>query len=164
MATGPRPAAAIGPVVASRPQEQLEDRTVPVVANFDFEMPARIMPDSAGRCDLHTPSYVKPRGFAVKLDATPTIGDVPATDQYAWPIKDASGTVIRNLDGLEPQTNLEEGFYNVSLTVTSGNTSSTTSRDIVIDNLLIVAMGDSFFSGRGRRSYLRSSSKIQTST
>src|SRR6266850_8136685 len=98
----------------------------------------------AGAWDSSTD--VEPR-FNVTFDASPVPGmRTPTT--YSW---QATGPVTKTFQstGTHWSDSLPEGAYSVTLTVSDGTLSASTTRTLAIEDILIVSIGDSYGSGEG---------------
>ena len=123
-------------------------------AVISWKMAPQIAPDSAhgNAPDLpNTSAYVNPAGgYQVLLDASKTPGIQP-TSTYTWTVS-AAGQAVATVQGEEASVSLPEGPYTVQLTVNGvvgADTTAVASEDIVVKDVLIVAMGDSYASGEG---------------
>ncbi|WP_406698429.1 SGNH/GDSL hydrolase family protein [Singulisphaera sp. Ch08] len=147
--------------------EILESRALlSSTAVISWKMAPRIVLDPAhGNAPSlpNTPAYVSPEGgYKVLLDATKTPGLRPRST-FNWAISE-SGQVIASVQGKKSSVSLPEGPYSVQLTVNGvrgSKDSLVASQDITINNVLIVAIGDSYASGEGNpvvdgRYFLRS--------
>jgi lysophospholipase L1-like esterase len=104
--------------------------------------------------------YLSPRGYPVRLDACSSRGD-----RYRWRVI-AAGSTVRTTDWRDLGSRkcrrtvvLPEGDYTFALDVRTGSRRDSTSIAATVQNILIVAMGDSYASGEGNprnvRSWLR---------
>jgi PKD repeat protein len=123
-------------------------------AKFDWSMPDRfgLDEDGDGVVDIpNTFANAQPSGFTVNLDANSSMpGGSPIVSHY-WIIQGNGLSSPITLNGATPSaSNLEEGIYSVSLTVADadGRTDSIT-KTVVVKDILIVALGDSYGSGEG---------------
>jgi lysophospholipase L1-like esterase len=143
-----------------------------VRARFVATMPERFGfdADGDGLIDLpNSPAYVRPGGgspcgaacgplFTLRLDATESTAAMGGTAlpvlSYRWEI---TGSVGRHLvrRGTAPRLEvpLPEGRYRVALEVEAalpwGTARGRSVREVVVEDLLIVAIGDSYASGEG---------------
>lgn len=134
-------------------------------ASFDWSMPARtgVDSDNDGRPDIrNTKAYAQPGVdqthtaplFTVNFASTSSIASGDVISAYSWVVRDMSGsTVADNTFGLSVpyfSAQLAEGTYTAELTMTFGAGRTSTERQLVqVDDILFVAMGDSFASGEG---------------
>lgn len=114
-------------------------------ASFDWSMPDRLRVDENNVIQWADPN---PHEWPVNFDAcasSPT-GDIK---EYRWTFGDGSEAVASRCQGLS-HAFPSEGLYAVSLTVasTDGSTAATT-RDVNVQDFLIVAFGDSYGAGEG---------------
>ena len=125
-------------------------------AQFDWRMPDRYGLDrnGDGLVDLSTlTSFVFPATWQVKLDACTSSGGSSPVSQYKWEIRGpgiaGTATQIKTQCAFEFPFP-EEGSYQVTLTVTTqaGGTAALT-RAVVVEDWLIVLLGDSVASGDG---------------
>lgn len=94
--------------------------------------------------------HLNPRGYPVRLDACSSSGDT-----YFWRV--LSGTQVVTTTKAKPLTRkkcattvmLPEGRYRLELQVRSGSSKDTAKLTANVDNILFVAMGDSYASGEG---------------
>ncbi len=162
LAAGVLPAAAAAPQAAA----------VVIRARFTATMPDRFGLDSDGDglLDLpNTAAYVQagaastcgaPCGpaFTLHLDAsasTATMGEeaLPVL-WYRWEVSGGSGRrIVRQAANPRLQVDLPEGRYQVSLEVAAalpwGRAAGRSSREVAVEDLLVVAIGDSYASGEG---------------
>ncbi|MFH1330294.1 MAG: hypothetical protein ABIJ48_06580 [Actinomycetota bacterium] len=154
-----------------------------VRARFDATMPERfgLDADEDGLIDLpNTPAYVRPGGglqcgpdcgplFTLRLDATEstaTMGGGPLPlASYRWEITGPAGRrVVRR--GTDPRLEvpLPEGRYRVALEVEAalpwGSARGRSVREIVVEDLLVVAIGDSYAGGEGNPERPRSEGDV----
>ena len=140
----------------SRPSfEGLESRgLLSTAAVISWRMAPQIAPDPAhgGAPDLpNTAAYVNPAGgYQVLLDASKTPNIAP-NSTYTWTIRQADRTVA-SVSGEESSVTLPEGPYTVQLSVNGvrgADGPAVAREDIVVKDVLIVAIGDSYASGEG---------------
>lgn len=116
-------------------------------ADFDWTMPDRygIDADGDGLLDERTDAAsVTPAAFTVRLDACASTGSIV---QYLW---DVDGVSIPDTDCTLAIDFAEEGVHQVSLTVTDDQgATARTSRRVVVQDFLVVGLGDSLASGEG---------------
>ncbi len=150
------------------------DEAPMVFPAFEMSMPDRfgIDGDGDGIIDLpNTAEYVsgrRPGGcdgtcpeatFTVVLDASAsrvTLGgvNVPISMRHRWDIE-AGGEPVAQVESFGPlaRVDLPEGEYTVTLTVAAelpdGVVTGRARRGIVVEDLLVVAIGDSYASGEG---------------
>jgi lysophospholipase L1-like esterase len=135
--------------------EGLEVRSLPSsAAVIQWSMVPQIAPDPAhgNQPDLpNTPAYVNPPdGYGVNLDASQSVGIQPSTT-FAWTVTDSQGHSTP-LTGETPTIDLPQGPYTVELTATgllNTDGPQSTTIDIQVKDILIVAIGDSYASGEG---------------
>ncbi|WZO97050.1 SGNH/GDSL hydrolase family protein [Isosphaeraceae bacterium EP7] len=99
----------------------------------------------------NTSAYASPAGgYQVLLDASKTQA-LKANSTFTWTISE-SGQAVASVRGKKPSVTLPEGQYSVQLTVNGVRGASgpvVAEQDIVIKNVLIVSIGDSYASGEG---------------
>lgn len=145
--------AALIAFVGSR--DRLEAADHPSVA-FDWSMADRFgldgngdglvdyFPETSDRPGLT--GEIDPGLFEVTLDACDTTGDAPITS-YGWTI---DGVPEATVAACSHTLLLPEGSYQVQLTATdSEGDQSAVTRDMIVQDWLIVALGDSYGSGEG---------------
>jgi hypothetical protein len=138
-------------------------------AQFGYSMASRfgLDADSDGLMDLpNTPDYAQACRY---VGATKACGEFDVTldgrasnlgtkvapvrpTSYAWTVRGAKGqtAACRSDSALGTcRVWLREGLYDVTLTASNGALSSTSSRRIPVEDLLIVSIGDSYASGEG---------------
>ncbi|MGH3070858.1 MAG: PKD domain-containing protein [Gaiellaceae bacterium] len=139
------------------------------LATFDWSMPDRFGDDANGdglvdyftpttvctgdsvaTCDEREPTTVhemKPEHWRVDLDAC---ASTPSDAGLSWRVVGGGGTVHGGpgCDDFFARF-AEEGTYKLELTVGSGPGSSTIVREVVVQDWLILALGDSYGSGEG---------------
>jgi hypothetical protein len=135
--------------------EALEARSLlSAAAVIQWQMAPQIAPDPShgGQPDLpNTSAYVNPpNGYEVILDASHSSGIRPSST-FNWTISE-SGKIVTNLQGEKPDVDLLEGTYTVQLE--ANNLAGTTgpliiSSTVVVKDILIVSIGDSYASGEG---------------
>jgi lysophospholipase L1-like esterase len=132
----------------------LETRSLPSsAAVIQWRMVPRFAPGPhRGQLELpNTPAYVNPpSGYEVRLDASRSRG-IQASSTFTWTIRDGSATVT-NVEGEQPGIDLPQGTYTVQLEAdhlrgTSGPV--VVSQTVVVKNIVIVSIGDSYGSGEG---------------
>ncbi len=105
--------------------------------------------------------YLSPRGYPVRLDACSSRGE-----RFRWRVSSSGGVTVLTTDwralgkrGCARTVFLPEADYVLTLDVRSGSQRDSTSVPASVQNILIVAMGDSYASGEGNprnvRSWLR---------
>jgi PKD repeat protein len=128
---------------------------VPPSAAFDWTMPDRLIDaNSDGLIDGysggdHAPADINPDTWQVNLDACSSRpGDSPIV-LYRWSLDGTSIGDSTNCNGFS-HAFPSEGVYPVTLTVVDeeGN-EDTVERDVIVQDWLIVSLGDSFGSGEG---------------
>ena len=99
----------------------------------------------------NTPAYVNPAGgYRVLLDASGTPGVRP-TSTCIWTVT-AAGRPVATVQGEEASVSLPEGPYSLQLTVSGlrgAAAPEVATEEIVVKDLLVVAIGDSYASGEG---------------
>jgi lysophospholipase L1-like esterase len=143
-----------------------------VRARFDATMPDRFGLDADGDGLIDLPNsarYVQagssgacgascPTVFTLRLDASPSTATMDGMPlpvvSFRWEVSGPGGRHIVRLEaapGLE--IDLPEGRYQVSLEVeassTWGSVRGRTTREVAVEDLLVVAIGDSYASGEG---------------
>jgi lysophospholipase L1-like esterase len=124
------------------------------VPRLDWSMPDRVKTHiSSGVVVNLTPSrkFINPDTWRVTLSGCGSSGDIIVKYQFDITLPDRVATV--EAFGLECETFFDfpaEGTYPVTMTAfqNDGRTAST-SRDVVVNDILIVSMGDSIASGEG---------------
>lgn len=138
--------------------ESLEDRVAPVVDAFTWEMSPRIVPDAQGRFLIpNTDLYANPGTFEYVIDLSNTRIQSGSTeinpDTFAVTIRDSGGNLAAPgalESGERYRGRLPEGDFTVTIAASVGNQSpSTFSQSIKVDDILVVAIGDSYGSGEG---------------
>jgi lysophospholipase L1-like esterase len=150
------------------------DEIARVFPTFEMSMPDRFGVDSDGDGLIDLPNTVEyvngrePGGctggcpeatFEVVLDASAsrvTRGgeEVAISARHLWDIENDGGLVV-HLESYGPRArvDLPEGEYTVTLTMTAeladGRVTGRAKRAIVVEDLLVVAIGDSYASGEG---------------
>lgn len=121
-----------------------------LVARFDWSMPDRTTADSRGVVTNITPSrrFISPDTWRVNLDAC---GSSPDIANFRWAV--TLPDRVASFDTHDCRAFFDfpaERTYPVALTVTAfdGRVAST-SRPVVVRNLLVVSLGDSLASGEG---------------
>jgi lysophospholipase L1-like esterase len=135
--------------------EALEPRSLlSSVAVIQWQMAPQIAPDPnhGGPPDLpNTSAYVNPpNGYEVLLDASHSRGIRPSST-FTWTISQ-SGNVVTTVQGEKPDVDLPEGTYTVQLLACNlrGMTGPViVSNTVVVKDILIVSIGDSYASGEG---------------
>lgn len=125
-------------------------------ASFDWSMPARFgmdgnsdglidyFPETSDRPGLS--GEIDPGTFTVNLDACASSGDSDIVS-YRW---DIEGTPAGPSASCTLSRSLAEGTYRVTLTVEDEEGDvGTVSREVVVQDWLIVSLGDSYGSGEG---------------
>ncbi len=140
-------------------------------ADFEWSMPDRfgLDTDADGLIDLpNTPAYVRGSGdcgptcpeprFIVRFDASSSetrFGGAPLTpSSHWWEVRAEDGRTWRYLTRAPTLlARLPEGRYRTTMRLTvslpSGRATSQTSRDVEVQDWLIVAIGDSYAAGDG---------------
>jgi hypothetical protein len=128
-------------------------RAQSVSAAFDYAMPERfsipaILDDGAapGAGEVYTAAAIAPVSWTVDFDACASTGPIVA---YAWRIDGQLVDSLSSCSGFSHEFPAE-GPYDVSLEVfDSGGGSDSRTLQVVVEDLLIVALGDSYGSGEG---------------
>jgi PKD repeat protein len=118
-----------------------------VVAAFDWSVPSRLVNDSDGSIrEFRTHEEINPSSWPVNFDACESTGAIVS---YRWSINGGAAAEVADCKGFSHEFPTE-GTYSVSLTVadSQGSTGSV-SRAVVVQDWLIVAVGDSYGSGEG---------------
>jgi hypothetical protein len=118
-----------------------------VAAAFDWSVPSRLVNDSDGSIrEFTTPEEINPSSWPVDFNACGSTGVIVS---YRWSIDGVPAAEVSDCKGFSHPFPAE-GTYRVSLTVadSQGNT-DTLSRAVVVQDWLIVAVGDSYGSGEG---------------
>ncbi|MBN2114364.1 MAG: hypothetical protein JW785_09585 [Acidimicrobiia bacterium] len=157
------------------PAAALSNRAAAVVvrAGFEASMPDRFGGDADGDglIDLpNSPAYVRPNvesgcgpgcpsRFTLVLDATgsrATMGESPLEiSSYRWEISGPGARhLVRRESGPYLELQLAEGRYYVSLEVQAalpwgGGARARSGREVAVEDVLVVALGDSYASGEG---------------
>lgn len=134
--------------------ENLDVRTLLSAAVISWEIAPRIAVER-GQGDAfalpNTPDYVSPAGgYQVLLDASKTPGIRPAST-FTWTVSE-SGNVISTVQGKKSSVSLPEGSYSVRLSVggvRGAKAPVVAAEDIVVKDVLVVSIGDSYASGEG---------------
>lgn len=134
--------------------ETLDTRTLLSAAVISWEMAPRIAVER-GQDDAfalpNTPDYISPAGgYQVLLDASKTPGIRPAST-FTWTVSE-SGNVISTVQGKKSSVSLPEGSYSVHLSVggvRGARAPVVEDEDIVVNDVLVVSIGDSYASGEG---------------
>jgi len=114
----------------------------------DYEMQRRFQPDwrNPGAVTLpNTAAYAQPKDFKVtlKLGSEPVVGTV-----YNWILTKGKEKVTAT--GANPVVRLTAGTWNATVTGKVGKTITTAGTlQVIVKDLLIVAIGDSYASGEG---------------
>jgi lysophospholipase L1-like esterase len=99
----------------------------------------------------NTPAYVNPsNGYGVMLDASHSDG-ILRTTTFSWTVTDPLGHATP-LSGEDPSISLPQGPYVVKLTATglrNSNQPLFATTDILVKDVLVVSIGDSYASGEG---------------
>jgi hypothetical protein len=151
------------------PTEPVPTTFTPPAAGFDWSVPQRFTQRSDGRYDWHwnestatyDPAYVRPTSWPVDLMGCRTQEDFSSrtatANTYEFLTADGQRVVGRSC---APQLRFSsEGTYAVRMKVTapSGAVLGTWTQDVVVKDLLIVSLGDSYASGEGNPEYARTS-------
>jgi len=89
--------------------------------------------------------------FTVELDAARSVLDGGTIDLYIWDIRGDGLSQPIELRSAGPQAavRLPEGTFEVTLTISGEGVEESSSESILVDDILIVALGDSYASGEG---------------
>lgn len=100
---------------------------------------------------VNTYEYANPAGgFGVTLDASQSVGILPSTT-FVWRVTNTSGFSLV-VSGEQPDVDLAQGSYRVKLTATGlagTRRPLSTTTGIVVKDVLVVSIGDSYASGEG---------------
>src|SRR5689334_4422591 len=133
--------------------EALEDRLAPALqGTLTWDMAPRIVPDSQGRFSVpNTFADVNPGSYQVNLHARSFQLDGQSASSYQFLIRNATGaTYTARADAAgDASIGLPEGPYDVTLTGQFGQVTRSVTQPIVVRNLLVVSIGDSYASGEG---------------
>jgi PKD domain len=120
-----------------------------VSAAFDYSMPPRLGDDANndGIIDARTThGAVDPASWHVDFNACASSGSIA---RYRWSIDGSFAGESATCNGFSHDF-ANEGTYSVALTTTdSGGNPTTVTKDVVVQDFLIVAFGDSYGSGEG---------------
>ena len=117
---------------------------VPTAA-FDWSMPARTGLDADHDGVIDPVTDINPGTFTVNFDACASTGSI---QHYRWTIGGEFAGESSTCDGFSDQ--LAEGEYTVELkTVADDGSTATVTRQVTVQDFLIVAVGDSYGSGEG---------------
>ncbi len=118
-------------------------------AAFDWSMPPRTGIDANGDGVVEardTPAEVDPANWHVDFDACASTGSV---ETYRWTIDGAAAGEATSCDGFSHNFG-DEGTYEVTLTTTDADGDQVSvSKDVVVQDFLVLALGDSYGSGEG---------------
>src|SRR5262249_57800870 len=87
-------------------------------------------------------------GFRVDFDGTRTQG-AEQSPAFLWTITGGGLTAPIQRSGAKPSVNLPEGAYSVTLTVFSGPAIQSITKTVIVNDILIVSIGDSLSAGEG---------------
>lgn len=115
-------------------------------ATFDWSMPKRTVVDGSGRAVYRTTTAeIAPADFTVEFDACASTVTGSAT--YRWQVEDRP---VHEASACAVSMQLPEGTYRVSLTVVDDQgASAPLVQEVVVQDWLIVAFGDSYGAGEG---------------
>ena len=123
-----------------------------LAASFDYEMPARFevpalrAPEDQSEYEVYVDGPLQPDTWRVRLDACRSTG---SPVKYSWSIDGEQVGVETRCDGFEYELPAE-GEYSVSLVVEDRNGEEMEQTEvIVVRDLLIFGLGDSYGSGEG---------------
>jgi len=140
------------PVEYAARSYEVDAKTPSLTAAFDWSMPARFGMDADGDGLIDyftTPGSVSPGSWLVHLNGCGSTATGGSIREYTWAIDGIQHAAETACDGFSFQFP-GEGTYQVTLTVASqdGQTASH-SQELVVQDWLIVSLGDSFASGQG---------------
>lgn len=125
-----------------------------LVARPNWSMPDRVHGASDSSSPYISPFYEKSsvpiadidpvEGFEVLLDGCASSGDI---DTYEWRI--GNNTVLGPTTSCTSSVRLPEGAYEGTLTVEGANGQHRAPIGLVVEDVLVVSMGDSYSSGEG---------------
>lgn len=157
---------------------------------FDWFMQDGLKADSAGRIVVpNTAEYARPAGFPVVFDVSEfelSTGDRPTTysfqilDRLGAPVQvgaDPAGTLVSpvpsgpiiagvpqwyavELPESDESSTAEKDAFSVTISGTKDAVTEAITKPVVVDNILIVAIGDSYGSGEGTPEVARGSEKF----
>lgn len=111
-----------------------------------FEYVHNLEPGScAVGCEATTPV------FTVELDASGSALDAGEIEEYRWEIEVEGDATSARLRTEEPATtaDLPEGEYEVTLVVAGGGVEAAVTQQVVVEDILILSLGDSYAAGEG---------------
>ena len=118
-------------------------------AAFDWTMPARTGIDANGDGIVEardTPAEVNPATWRVEFDAC---GSTGAIETYRWSVDGNEVAQETACDGFS-HSFADEGTYTVELTTVDADGDETTAtHEVVVQDFLVLALGDSYGSGEG---------------
>lgn len=120
---------------------------------FSWRMSDRYGLDSNnnGRIDMpNSKAYVNPASYTIRLDASSTMSPLAITS-YKWTISGGGLSAPLGYTGQKISAKVPKlGKYTVKLDVVdSGGRKATTSQSVLVKDILIVQLGDSYASGEG---------------
>ena len=151
------------------PSDPVPTTFTPPAAGFDWTVPQRFTQRADGRYDWHwnestasyDPAHVRPTSWPVDLMGCRTEEDfnsrTATTNTYEFLTADGQRVAGRSC---APRLRFSsEGTYAVRMKVTAPNGAvlGTWTQDVVVKDLLIVSLGDSYASGEGNPEYPRAS-------
>ena len=109
--------------------------------------------DNAGKCarlpKTH-PAPIAPAGWKVDLNACASSFGTVLGATYSWEIVGGTGTITGGPGCGSFDLNVSaEGLYKVKVTVSSSLGTASVTKDVVVQDWLVVSMGDSYGSGEG---------------
>ncbi len=134
---------------------------------IDWWMQPRVVADASGRIEIpNTSIYATPSTFQIGMDFSSIKlpnGQLPETYTVVITPQGASspGTYLVTTPSEAPRKRvaaLPEGSYSVSVTGQGGSQKVTVTQPIVVDDIVVVAIGDSYSSGEGAPEVFRAES------
>lgn len=124
------------------------------MAFFNYSMPDRFGLDEDGNGIVDIPNnivYAQPEGFTLNLNGNASIGGTSPIVSYDWIIEgNGLPSAITMTGPTASVSNLTLGRYSVTLIVTDAEGfSNSTTKNVPVKDILIVAVGDSYGSGEG---------------
>jgi lysophospholipase L1-like esterase len=136
--------------------------------NFYWSMPERFGPEKGGMIDYHwdrhthtyDPSFINPKSWRVDFEAEGSAASGSPIKSYVWEIQGKKYEVQApkfSFDGFKSL-----GSYTVKLTVTTeAGLTSSIEKLVVVKDILIVSVGDSFAAGQGNPDIPKGEHKAQ---
>jgi PKD repeat protein len=137
-------AVVVPPIAAARTARAT---TAAVAASFDWSVPSRLVDDADGSIrQFTTPTEINPSSWPVNFDACESTGAIVS---FRWSIDGVPAGELSDCKEFSHEFPAE-GTHHVSLTVAdSQGNAATVEREVVVQDWLIVAVGDSYGSGEG---------------